>query len=509
MPATADLAAAEFRADLWEEHGWVLWNDAWYSGHTVPGYGLLYPPLGALIGPVAIGVVCALASTALFADIALRTRGERAWLGVVWFGLAATVALWGSRVTFAIGLTLGLAAMALLARGRPGWGALAAALAGLASPVAGLFTALAAAAVFCAARLPALAAPRPALPWRGALALAAAAAVATLALGFAFPTDGYEPFSTGKVLTVVVVALAFLALVPREEAVVRWAAALYLGLVLLEALAQTPLGDNAVRFGYTFAGPVLAIVLLPRRRWALLVVALPLLYWQWFATVNDVSLGIRSDSAEREYHAPLLAELDERTQSGSPIRIHVPPTRTRWEARYVAEEYPLARGWLRQLESDDFEQFHDVELEPDEYAAWLHDHGVAYVAVSDADYDYMAKAELELINRGDATVLDEVWSNDHWRLFEVRGATGLADGGAEVTGLHADGFSVRVPGPGTYLLRLRYTPYFEIDAGEACLEAAGDESTTLTASGPGPQEIEVSADLSLGGLGRRDEVCRD
>ena len=510
MPATADLAAAEFRADLWDEHGWVLWNEAWYSGHSVPGYGLLYPPLGALIGPVAIGVVCALASTVLFADVALRARGERAWLGIVWFGLASTVALWGSRVTFALGLTLGLAAIALLARRRPAWGALAAALAGLASPVAGLFTALVAAAVFCAARLPGLAAPRPSLPWRGALAVAAAAAVAALALGLAFPTAGDEPFGAGKVTTVVVVALAFLALVPREEAVVRWAAALYLALVLLEVLVQTPLGDNAVRLGYTFAGPVLAIVLLRTRTWALALVALPLLYWQWFATVNDVANGLRSDSAEAGYHAGLLAELDERTAGSDPIRIHVPPTRTRWEARHVAPEYPLARGWLRQLESDDFDEFQDVDIGAAEYADWLREHGVSYVAVSDADYDYLGKAELELIDRGGADAfLDEVWSDEHWRLYELRDPAPLAEGGARITALRADGFSVRVPEAGEYLLRLRYSPYFRVEAGESCLAPAGDESMTLTASGSGPQEIEVSAALSLGGLVRRDEVCTD
>ena len=348
---------------------------------------------------------------------------------------------------------------------------------------------------------------RPDLPWRGALAVALGAAVATLGLGLAFPIDGYEPFSDGKVLTVVAVVAGVLALAPREEAVVRWAALIYLAVVLIDVVAQTPLGDNAVRLGYTFAGPVLAVVLIRSRTWALLVVALPLLYWQWFATINDVANGLRSDSAERGYHAGLIAELDARTDPVSPVRVHVPPTRTRWEARYVADAYPLARGWLRQLESDDFDAFHDEELEPSEYEAWLHEQGVTFVAVSDADYDYMGKAELELINSGEAPFLDAVWSDEHWRLFEVRDAASLAGGGAEVTEMHPDGFSVRVPGPGTYLLRFRYTPYFEIEAGDACLGEDGALSTTLTAEAPGPQTIEVGAELSLSGLLREGRVC--
>ncbi|MEO7197233.1 MAG: hypothetical protein ABIZ50_02040, partial [Solirubrobacterales bacterium] len=63
-PASTDLAAQTFRADLWSEHGWVLWNEAWYSGHLVPGYSLIYPPLGALLGPRLVGVVAAIVAAA-------------------------------------------------------------------------------------------------------------------------------------------------------------------------------------------------------------------------------------------------------------------------------------------------------------------------------------------------------------------------------------------------------------------------------------------------------------
>ncbi|KAA0270344.1 MAG: hypothetical protein EDQ89_10495, partial [Acidobacteria bacterium] len=147
QPQPLDLSAQVFRADLWAEHGWVIYNDAWYGGHTIPGYSLLYPPLGAWIGPELLGAVCAVVAALAFGAIAVRAYGERAWLGAVWFGLGATVSLYGGRTTFGLGLALGLLALLALQRRRPGRAALAAAAAGLASPVAGLFTALAAAAV--------------------------------------------------------------------------------------------------------------------------------------------------------------------------------------------------------------------------------------------------------------------------------------------------------------------------------------------------------------------------
>jgi hypothetical protein len=313
------------------------------------------------------------------------------------------------------------------------------------------------------------------------------------------------------------VVAATLLLVPREEAVVRWAAALYLALALADAVVQTPLGDNAIRFGATFAGPVLAIVLLRSRPLALLALALPLLYWQWFATVNDVADGLDNPTAERAYYAGLLAEVGARADPGVPIRLHVPPTRTRWEARFVAERYPLARGWLRQLESDDFELFQEGNLDPEEYASWLYARGVSYVAVTDAEPDYMAADEIDLIEAGGLPFLREVWSDDRWRLFEVRSSDGtrpppgvaLASGGAQFAELRPDGFTVEVPGPGEYLLHARYTPYFAVEQGNACLEDAGDASTRLTATGAGPQRIEVAARLSLEGLLRQDRACSE
>ncbi len=495
QPQSLDLAAQTFRADLWARDGWVIWNDAWYSGHPVPGYSLLFPPLGALLGPELLGAICAVASAALFATIAFRAYGERAWLGCAWFGAASTVALYGGRITFGLGLVLGLAAMLGLQRRRTGWGAAAGALAGLASPVAGLFTAMAAAAV-------AVGSPS---RRRSGLAIAAVAMAATLLLALAFPTDGHQPFTFSSWVWIPLVALGALLLLPADERVLRWGVLLYAALGIAAFVLTTPLGGNAVRLGTTFAGPVLALALFGRRPLALALVALPLLWWQWTATVRDVAAAEGDPSTEAAYYAPLLSELD-RVAGREPIRVEVPATRSRWEAVYVAERYPLARGWLRQLEAEDFGPFIDG-VWPTEYERWLLDKGVSYVALSDAEPDGLAADEVELLRGGELEYLREIWSNEHWRLFELRDPGGLADGGAEITALHPDGFSVRVPGPGDYLLRLRYSPYFSIESGDACLEASGADSTRLSAAGAGPQTIEVSAGLSVSGLLRDASVC--
>ena len=130
--------------------------------------------------------------------------------------------------------------------------------------------------------------------------------------------------------------------------------------------------------------------------------------------------GRRSVDRAGVLRAALVDELDTSRRPG-PFRVEIPPTKNRWEADYVAREHPLARGWLRQLESDDFDLFTDGELTPETYRGWLDDHAVSYVAVSDSPHDYLAEDEVPLIDSG-LDYLRPVWGNGDWRLYRVAGA---------------------------------------------------------------------------------------
>ena len=503
QPQTLDLAAQTFRADLWDRYGWVLYNDAWYSGHLVPGYSLLYPPLGALLGPEALGVLCALVASALFAAIGLRAYGRRAWFGAAWFGIGSTVALYGGRLTFALGLAFGLAAVLALQRRRPAAAGIAAVAAAFASPVAGLFTAMAAAAVLLANRLEPISAPSRAALNRAAWVTATAAGLATVALTLTFPTPGFQPFTSDSFLWVPIVGAICFAILPVGETTLRCGIVLYVGLAIAAFVLVTPFGGNAIRLGATFAGPVMALALFGRRPIVLLLLAVPLLWWQWTATFWDVRAA-GDPSTEAAFYEPLVAELEERAD-GRPIRVEIPPTRSRWESVYVGESVPLARGWLRQLESDDFDRFTDENLNATSYARWLREHGVDYVAVPDARLDYLAPDEVDLIRGGSLGYLDQVWSNEDWSLWAVD----LRDNALELQSVGPDGYSVSVPGPGRFTIRMRYSPYLEIVSGRGCIEPGAEGSTVLTVPADvGPQTVEVRASFSIGGLLRREPTCR-
>jgi hypothetical protein len=66
-PHTPDLAAQVYRVGLYEHLGFLVWDERWYAGHHMPGYSLLFPPAGALLGVKAVAALCAIASTTLFA----------------------------------------------------------------------------------------------------------------------------------------------------------------------------------------------------------------------------------------------------------------------------------------------------------------------------------------------------------------------------------------------------------------------------------------------------------
>ncbi len=504
QPQTLDLAAQVFRADLWDRSGWVIYDDAWYGGHTVPGYSLLYPPLGAWLGPVALGVVCALVSAATFAAIAVRAYGSRAWLGAAWFGVAATVSLYGGRITFGLGLALGLLAILAVQRRRPALGAAAALAAGIASPVAGLFTALAAASVLIASRLQPITTDARRRRDRTALIVAGAAIGATLALSLAFPTSGYQPFTLNSFVVIPIVCVICFAVLPVGETTIRAAIAVYALVAIGAFFVATPFGSNAIRFGALLAGPVMALALYGRRPVVLLLLATPLLWWQWAATFADVRDAQDDPSTKASFYTPLVAQLED-LSGGRPIRVEIPPTRSRWESVYVGEHIPLARGWLRQMESGDFDLFTDGNLTPPAYAKWLRAHGVDYVAVPDAKLDFLARDEADLVAFGGLPYLRPIWSNENWELWKVEPGD---PEGVRLDSVGPDMYSLTVPGPGRYLIRMRYSPYMHITAGEGCLEPQGDESTLLTVPvGAGPQRIEVEASFTLGGLLRREPTC--
>ena len=135
QPRTVDLAAHTFRADLFGEEGFTIWNGLWYGGHHTPAYSVLSPPLAWLLSPALALAVAAVASAALFGPLARGAFGEEAarW-GAIWFGVGSATLLFTARLPFALGVAFGLAALLALQRRRYVWAVVFAALCPLGQP---------------------------------------------------------------------------------------------------------------------------------------------------------------------------------------------------------------------------------------------------------------------------------------------------------------------------------------------------------------------------------------
>jgi hypothetical protein len=222
------------------------------------------------------------------------------------------------------------------------------------------------------------------------------------------------------------------------------------------------------------------------------------LYWQVTASVSQLVRSVGDPSTSRSYFQPAAQWLH--AHGGPGVRVEIPPTANHWESAYLATQFELARGWLRQLDTTRDDIFYDDEnrLTPTAYSHWLRRNAITYIALPDAQLDYSSVAERRLILR-EPSYLEPRWSSDHWRIYAVRDPEPLVDpmagAAAHTLWVGRQGFGLDVSRPGDFLVRVNFTPYWSIDRGAGCLLRRGDW-TVARASHPGI--LRVSADFSLG-----------
>ncbi len=492
-PPTPDLAAQVYRTGLFEEHGFTPFNAQWYAGHHTPGYSLIFPPLAALLGPRVVGAIAAVASAAIFARLAHDHFGARARIGTLWFAAATATDLLIGRLTFGLGVTFALAALLALYRGHPRIATALAVATTAASPVAGLFLAMGGVADAAARRR------------REGGFVAAGAFAPALALAVAFPEGGSQPFGFWGFAAVIASAALVHRLLPAEERTLRAGTLLYGAATVAAFAVATPMGSNATRLAALFAGPVLACALVGRVSPRILVAAaIPLLAYQWHGPVRETGKGAGDPSSQLAFYRPLLEFLEGRADAST--RVEIPFTRMHWESVHVARRFPLARGWEAQLDVKYNPLFRQGRnLTSERYRHWLVTNGVRYVALPDVPLDPAARNEARLLRRG-LPFLRKVYDDRHWTVFELRDTPGLTvDDDARVRRLGPASFTLRARRTGPALVRVRWTPYWRVTAGDACVERATGDWTLVRARRAGT--IRVAAEFDPRRIVERGPAC--
>ena len=499
-PQVGDLAAQVFRTELFQHAGLAIWNGSWYGGHYTLTYSFLFPPLASLLGPQLVGTISVVASSYFFDRLVRDRWGTPARWATLWFAAGVVTLLADGQLTFALGVACGLAALRCLQLRRDKLAFAAAAACALSSPVA---------AAFLAGIVLVGVAERGRPVNRVPVVAAAIALCLVLLPNLAFPESGQFPFAFSSYVAIPLFcggALFVTRGLGEEERQLRWALIGYVLAATVLLLAPNPLGGNAVRLGALFGGPVLAAVMLARRprlgTFSVVVLSLAMaggLYWQVTASVSQIARSVGDPSTSREYFQPPAHWL--RAHGGTGVRVEVPPTANHWESAYLATQFELARGWLRQLDTTRDDIFYDdaeSELTPAAYQHWLHRNAISYVALPDAPLDYSSVAERRLILSA-PSYLDLRWSSPHWRIYAVRHPQPLVEpmgaAAAHTLWVGRQSFGLDVSRPGDFLVRVNFTPYWSIARGAGCLVRHG-EWTIAHASHPGI--LRVSADFSLG-----------
>jgi hypothetical protein len=505
-PHTPDMAAATYRVSMFARHGFSVLDANWYGGHDLPGYSLLFPPLGALLGLRAVAAISVLASSILFARLARSLYGTAAAWGTALFVLAALGDVWLGRIAFAFGVPFALAAALALHRGRPVLAGALAALAAAASPVAGALLGLLGLSVALSQRSP-----------RAFIALALPPALLVGTLGVLFPEGGYEPYPLLSFLATAFVVLAFLIALPARSRALRIGGLVYLAACVGCLLVRSPMGSNIERYAVLLAGPLLLCELLVVRERSRLrpssiragraltpaagVALSSIAVFVVWGPVRETVAVAGSDATSPSFYEPVEHFLA-RHSTYQPIRVEVPLTRTHWETALLAPNVSLARGWDKQLD----ERYDGVLLESRltarAYERWLHHEGVTYVALPDVAPDPSSAQEAALIRRG-VPYLQKVYKSAHWRIYRVRGSTSLAAGPGRLRSLTYDSFTLHAWRPGRFLVRVHFSPYWTLAKGDGCVGAAPDGWTAVTLARAGSATVEASFSLSraLGGGG--------
>ncbi len=491
-PRTPDLAAQVYRIGIFRQLGFAVWDERWYAGHSLPGYSLLYPPLASLLGMRLLAALCVFASALLFERLVRSAYGDVARWGAAWFAVAALGDVWIGRLTFALGVSIALAAGLALARKRWLWVGVLAALCAAASPVAGVLLALAGLSVALARRSP-----------RVLLTLAGPVAAVILPLAALFPEGGYEPYPILSFAATLLVVVAFVWALPSSARMLRIGAYVYLLACLACLAVHSPMGSNVERYAVLLAGPLLLCARLaapgeglsargrvgPAAAVALCVTAV----WVVWGPVRETLAVAGSDATSAAYYTPVKRFLAE--HASGPVRIEVPLTRSHWEAALLAPTVSLARGWEKQLET----RFDGILLAPGltaaSYDRWLHEQAVAYVALPDVPLDPSSAQEGRLIRAG-VPYLREVFASAHWRIFRVLAPTPLASGPGRLTSLGHDSFALSARAPGRFVVRVHFTRYWSITRGVGCVAPAPGGWTSVSVRTPGRTVVTASFSLA-------------
>ena len=406
---------------------------------------------------------------------------------------------------FALGTAFSLLALLAAQRGRP-WLLVAAALAtALSSPLAFAFLVVTLGGLLLGSgSRSALRSATVAIPLCAIMLMLAA----EVAIYQAFPGGGPFPYPAADLIGITAFSLCGL-LLARGSQLTRPLGGLflaYLAIAWWAKLFPSPLGGNATRVLDYLAAPLLALVIAvrgPQAR-ALGVLALTVaIAWQAAPFVQNVANSFGEQAQSASYWQPVISFLHQPGRHDpANFRVEVVSTARHYESYYLTrgEGEAIPRGWYRQNDFPTNGVLYDRTLSAGAYQRWLRLMGVRYVflpvnAQLDPSAQGRGRAAAQRSQRPARDLdLEELprlrAAGRHAAADARRGPPGRACARGRARACcarRASSSGSRCRRPGTYLLRVHYSPYWRVDdPAAACVEPGPHGMTQLRVVDPGP-----------------------
>ena len=441
-----DLSAQMARSDFASSHPSALIDFRWFGGTLPYGYSLWVPIVMSWIGVRLTGAIAAVAASVLAARLLQRAGARRPVVGGVAAAVCQASDLAEGRVAFAMGMVFGLAALLTLTGDRIPVGrrrsltAFAALVAGAASPVAALLIWLCGGVAVLQRR------------YVDAAVLVIASALPVVVIDGVFGDGGSQVFNPTDAIRAVLVTIFAGIVIPSRCKAIRLGAALGVVLVVAAYVLPTPVGGNATRLSLLFAVPIVAAF--AEWRWWRAAIAVAVAFGLQTPVTIGTLTGAGAPATQAAYFSPVLDEIHARGALTG--RVEIPELTGHWEAVYAARSVPLARGWLRQVDTElNGAAFYDHAPTTATYRAFLDRSAVQYVAVSDARPTFFGRREMSLIDKN-LPYLKDVWHNEHWTLYAVDPATPIVAAPARLVDYAAASVTIDAPANARILVRVRW-----------------------------------------------------
>jgi hypothetical protein len=481
-----DLSAQMARADFARDHALTPVDFRWFGGTLSLGYSLWVPWVASVVGVRLLGVAAAIIGSILTTRLLQYAKAPHLTAAAVAVAVCQLADVAVGRVTFQVGLTCALGATVCIAAKDPGLARRAAAivlgaLAGAASPVVTLELWIVALALFVKRerRL-------------DAVLLAMSSTIPSAIISLVFADGSLQQFQWSMAVRALGGGALVLLVVPRQHRTLRLGTAISLVVVLIAWVVPSQIGSNAIRLGLLFGIP--CVIAFSRwGRWATAGLAVIAVVIQ--PPVSPEIPQLWGEQASRQaYYQPLVDQIN----SHGPLtgRVETPEQSSHWDAALLAKSVPLARGWLRQVDTELNEHvFFDGRPTVQTYRDFLRSEAVQYVAIPDTALTTVGEQERDLVATG-LPYLRRIWHNADWTLYLVDGATSIAEAPARLVRQYPDRIEVYAPEAMTVHLRLRWFKWLTVTGpiGTCVTPSADNEHVDVHTTGGGT--VVISSSLS-------------